>query len=64
MNRGTISCDAVVRNHDGLVMAVGVDVGIYSDDFHIAEASFSVRLARKIGLCPFILSQILCWLLN
>ncbi len=54
---GTVGYGAVIRNSDGVVMAVGVDQGIFSDDVDIAEAEalrFGIRLASEISLSPLV----------
>ena len=35
---GRVGYAAAVRNHDGLVMASGIDYGLYLDDIVIVEA--------------------------
>lgn len=36
--QGMGSYGVVTRNHEGLVMLSGADIGVYSNDFNVAEA--------------------------
>lgn len=58
--RGMVSYGFVIRNHEGLVMLTGADIGVYSDDVNVTRAealNFGLRLAREAGLSPLIIES-------